>query len=314
MDTAARERPTKPFHRCTHLLYLTPRVIRLINCDNGCHRSPLFVLSDPAEYLDVVAQPNPRRQRPRCRRRPARQQRRGRRRHRQRPHADRAGGTARCGAALPGSCRRALRLCPRLAPSAVSSPALPPRRQAAQALAALLAQSGTDRAAVTQACQRRRGLLAWPEPGRDDLQQRRVVASGSAGQARRPARPLGPARLDAAGPHHGLAGIRPRLTRTSPTGRTTRSRTDAARTTSPMPATRPQRCRMTRLRRTRRPSPRCGRRSRTSTACRSISTTRYDRACRGGTTASGPDDGRQLIDRADPVLPGRVPVMSTAIR
>ena len=36
-------------------------------------------------------------------------------------------------------------------PSAVSSPALPPRRQAAQALAGLLAQSGTDRAAVTQA-------------------------------------------------------------------------------------------------------------------------------------------------------------------
>jgi hypothetical protein len=38
-----------------------------------------------------------------------------------------------------------------LAPSAVSSPVLPPRRQAAQALAALLAQSGTDRTAVTQA-------------------------------------------------------------------------------------------------------------------------------------------------------------------
>jgi Protein kinase domain len=38
-----------------------------------------------------------------------------------------------------------------LAPSAVSSPALPSRRHAAQALAALLAQSGTDRAAVTQA-------------------------------------------------------------------------------------------------------------------------------------------------------------------
>jgi eukaryotic-like serine/threonine-protein kinase len=35
--------------------------------------------------------------------------------------------------------------------SAVSSPALPPHQQAAQALAALLAQSGTDRAAVTQA-------------------------------------------------------------------------------------------------------------------------------------------------------------------
>jgi hypothetical protein len=41
------------------------------------------------------------------------------------------------------------------APPAVSSPvsstALPPRRQAAQALAVLLARSGTDRAAVTQA-------------------------------------------------------------------------------------------------------------------------------------------------------------------
>jgi hypothetical protein len=35
--------------------------------------------------------------------------------------------------------------------SAVSSPALPPQRQAAQGLAMLLAQSGTDRAAVTQA-------------------------------------------------------------------------------------------------------------------------------------------------------------------
>ncbi len=36
-------------------------------------------------------------------------------------------------------------------PAAVSSPAVPPQQQAAQALAALLAQSGTDRAAVTQA-------------------------------------------------------------------------------------------------------------------------------------------------------------------
>ena len=40
---------------------------------------------------------------------------------------------------------------PSTAPSTVSSPALPSRRQAAQALAALLAQSGTDRTAVTQA-------------------------------------------------------------------------------------------------------------------------------------------------------------------
>jgi hypothetical protein len=37
------------------------------------------------------------------------------------------------------------------APSTASSAALPPRQQAAQALAALLAQSGTDRAAVTHA-------------------------------------------------------------------------------------------------------------------------------------------------------------------
>src|SRR5580698_1291334 len=37
------------------------------------------------------------------------------------------------------------------ASSAVTSPGLPPRQQAAQALAVLLAQSGTDRAAVTQA-------------------------------------------------------------------------------------------------------------------------------------------------------------------
>jgi eukaryotic-like serine/threonine-protein kinase len=37
------------------------------------------------------------------------------------------------------------------APAAMSSPAVPPQRQAAQALAALLAQSGTDRAAVTRA-------------------------------------------------------------------------------------------------------------------------------------------------------------------
>jgi hypothetical protein len=36
-------------------------------------------------------------------------------------------------------------------PAAVTSPALPPGRQAAQALAALLAQSGTDRAAITEA-------------------------------------------------------------------------------------------------------------------------------------------------------------------
>ncbi len=37
------------------------------------------------------------------------------------------------------------------ASSAVASPGLPPRRQVAQTLAALLAQSGTDRAAITQA-------------------------------------------------------------------------------------------------------------------------------------------------------------------
>ena len=46
-------------------------------------------------------------------------------------------------------------------PSPVSSPALPPGRQAAQALAVLLAQSGTDRAAVTQAV----GAVADCSPG-----------------------------------------------------------------------------------------------------------------------------------------------------
>jgi eukaryotic-like serine/threonine-protein kinase len=40
---------------------------------------------------------------------------------------------------------------PSTVPSAVSSPAVPPQRQAAQALAALLPQGGTDRTAVTQA-------------------------------------------------------------------------------------------------------------------------------------------------------------------
>jgi eukaryotic-like serine/threonine-protein kinase len=49
----------------------------------------------------------------------------------------------------------ALSPAPSLAPSpvssAVASPGLPPRQQAAQALAVLLAQSGTDRAAITQA-------------------------------------------------------------------------------------------------------------------------------------------------------------------
>jgi hypothetical protein len=47
------------------------------------------------------------------------------------------------------------------AASAGSSPALPTRRQAAQALALLLAQSGTDRAAVTQAV----GAVAACSPG-----------------------------------------------------------------------------------------------------------------------------------------------------
>ena len=48
-----------------------------------------------------------------------------------------------------------------LPPSAVAAPALPSRKQAAQALAALLAQSGTDRAAVTQAV----GAVADCSPG-----------------------------------------------------------------------------------------------------------------------------------------------------
>jgi Protein kinase domain len=59
------------------------------------------------------------------------------------------------------------------APAAVSSPALPSRRQAAQALAVLLAQSGTDRAAVTQAV----GAVADCSPG---LSQDEAIFSNAA--------------------------------------------------------------------------------------------------------------------------------------
>jgi eukaryotic-like serine/threonine-protein kinase len=60
-----------------------------------------------------------------------------------------------------------------LAPSPVSSSGLPPRRQAAQALAALLAQGGTDRAAVTQAV----STVADCSPG---LSQAEAVFSNAA--------------------------------------------------------------------------------------------------------------------------------------
>ncbi len=59
------------------------------------------------------------------------------------------------------------------APAAVSSPALTPRLQAAQALAALLAQSGTDRAAVTQAV----SAVAGCSPG---LSQDETIFSNAA--------------------------------------------------------------------------------------------------------------------------------------
>ena len=59
------------------------------------------------------------------------------------------------------------------APSAVSSPALASRRQAAQAVAALLAQTGTDRAAVTQAV----SAVADCSP---DLSQDETIFSNSA--------------------------------------------------------------------------------------------------------------------------------------
>jgi hypothetical protein len=59
------------------------------------------------------------------------------------------------------------------APAAVSSPALPSRRQAAQALAVLLAQSGTDRAAVTQAV----GAVTDCSPG---LSQDETIFSSAA--------------------------------------------------------------------------------------------------------------------------------------
>ncbi|HME63742.1 MAG TPA: hypothetical protein VKG61_02465, partial [Streptosporangiaceae bacterium] len=59
------------------------------------------------------------------------------------------------------------------APSAVSSPAPPSRRQAAQDLAVLLAQSGSDRAAVTQAV----GAVADCSPG---LSQDEAIFSNAA--------------------------------------------------------------------------------------------------------------------------------------
>ncbi len=62
---------------------------------------------------------------------------------------------------------------PSSVPSAVSSPAVPPERQAAQALAALLAQSGTDRAAITQAF----GAVADCSPG---LSQDETIFSNAA--------------------------------------------------------------------------------------------------------------------------------------
>ena len=62
---------------------------------------------------------------------------------------------------------------PSLVPSPVSSAAVPSRRQAAQALAGLLAQSGTDRAAVTQAV----GGVAGCSPG---LSQDETIFSNSA--------------------------------------------------------------------------------------------------------------------------------------
>jgi serine/threonine-protein kinase len=62
---------------------------------------------------------------------------------------------------------------PSVAPSSVSSSAQPTRKQAAQALAALLAQSGTDRATVTQAV----GAVAACSPG---LSQDETIFSNAA--------------------------------------------------------------------------------------------------------------------------------------
>ena len=84
------------------------------------------------------------------------------------------------------------------APSTASSaaPSTAPSTVLARATAAPAGSAGPGSAAgperYGQICghagrQRRRGLLSWPEPGRDDLQQRRVVASGPPGQARHPA-------------------------------------------------------------------------------------------------------------------------------
>jgi hypothetical protein len=81
---------------------------------------------------------------------------------------------ARVGALSPASSAvPAPSAVPSLAPSPVSSSGLPPRRQAAQALAALLAQGGSDRSAVTQAV----STVASCSPG---LSQAEAVFSNAA--------------------------------------------------------------------------------------------------------------------------------------
>ena len=162
------------------------------------------------------------------------------------------------------------------APAAVSSPAVPSRRQAAQALAALLALSGTDRAAVTQAV----GAVADCSPG---LSQDETIFSSAASShqallgklAALPDRSALPASMlqdltvawqaSAEADQDFANWTQDEISH----GCSTNYRSDAS-------YRRPQRGQMTRLRRTRGPSPRCGRRLRTSTAYRAISTTRSE--------------------------------------
>ena len=121
-------------------------------------------------------------------------------------------------------------------PSAVASPALSPQRQAAQALAALLAQSGTDRAAVTQAV----NAVAACSPG---LSQDETIFSNAASArqallgklAALPDRSALPASM-LHGPHYGLAGIRP--------GRPGLRQLDARRDLARMQHERPVRCQL----------------------------------------------------------------------
>jgi hypothetical protein len=162
-------------------------------------------------------------------------------------------------------------------PSSSPSPSstLPPRHQAANALAALLVQSGKDRASITQAVTSVEDCSA--NLGQDETVFSDAASSRQALLGKLIALPDGSALP---------ASMLPDLTTAwqassqadQDFARWTQDEIsqDAARTTSRMPTGRPQGSRTGRLRSTSEPSRHSGARSRMSTGCRNISTTRSD--------------------------------------